>query len=67
VLKPWSYVSSFDYHIASVSGVRFNVENLLPELDKIELREIYKKDFAEEKSASVTPLFGYLTYSYLTG
>lgn len=49
-----SYVSSFDYQSASVNGIRFNVENLLPELDKIELREIYKKDFAEEKSASAT-------------
>ncbi|MFV0455630.1 MAG: hypothetical protein ACK5NQ_11675 [Pseudomonas sp.] len=49
-----SYVSSFDYHSASVSSIRFNVGNLLPELDKIELREIYKKDFAEEKKTSIT-------------
>ncbi|RMT85480.1 hypothetical protein ALP40_01224 [Pseudomonas viridiflava] len=49
-----SNVSSFDYHSASITDIRFNVANLLPELDKIELREIYKKDFAEEKSASVT-------------
>ncbi len=49
-----SNVSSFDYHSASITDIRFNVANLLPELDKIELREIYKKHFAEEKSASVT-------------
>lgn len=49
-----SNVSSFDYHSASITDIRFNVANLLPELDKIELREIYKKDFAEEKSASAT-------------
>ncbi|WP_342633822.1 hypothetical protein [Pseudomonas syringae] len=49
-----SNVSSFDYHSASITDIRFNVANLLPELDKIELREIYKKDFAEQKSASVT-------------
>ena len=45
-----SYVSSFDYQSASVSGIRFNVENLLPELDKIELREIYKKTSPKRKA-----------------
>ena len=49
-----SYVSSFDYQSASISSIKFNVENLLPELDKIELREIYNKDFAEDKRTSVT-------------
>lgn len=37
-----------------MSGIKFNVENFLPELHKIELREIYKKDFIEEKSSSVS-------------
>ncbi len=49
-----SNVSSFDYHSAPVNDIKFNVENLLPELAKIELREIYKKDFSEEKKASVS-------------
>ena len=49
-----SNVSSFDYHSAPVYDIKFNVENLLPELAKIELREIYKKDFSEEKKASAS-------------
>lgn len=47
-----SNVASFDYHSAPVSDIKFNVDNLLPELDKIELREIYRKDFSERKAAS---------------
>jgi hypothetical protein len=47
-------VSSFDYHSAPVKDIKFNVENLLPELDKIELREVYRKDFNERKAASPT-------------
>ncbi|NWD65603.1 AAA family ATPase [Pseudomonas sp. IPO3774] len=49
-----SNVSSFDYHSAPVNDIKFNVENLLPELAKIELREIYKKDFSEDKKASAS-------------
>ncbi|MDP9556762.1 UNVERIFIED_ORG: hypothetical protein J2W65_002399 [Pseudomonas parafulva] len=48
-----SNVASFDYHSAPVSDIKFNVDNLLPELDKIELREIYRKDFSERKAASI--------------
>jgi len=36
-----------------VSGIKFNVENFLPELHKIELREIYKKDFIELAGAQL--------------
>lgn len=49
-----SNVASFDYHSAPVSDIKFNVGNLLPELDKIELREIYRKDFSERKAASTS-------------
>jgi len=49
-----SNVASFDYHSAPVSDIKFNVDNLLPELDKIELREIYRKDFSERKAASTS-------------
>lgn len=49
-----SNVSSFDYHSAPVKDIKFNVANLLPELAKIELREIYRKDFSENKKSSAS-------------
>lgn len=47
-----SNVGAFDYHSAPVKDIIFNTDNLLPELAKIELREIYQKDFSEIKQAS---------------
>lgn len=49
-----SNVASFDYHSAPITDIKFNVDNLLPELDKIELREIHDRDFSERKVASAS-------------
>jgi hypothetical protein len=47
-----SYVGEFDYQSAPVKDVKFNIDNLLPELEKIELREIQNSKFSELKKAS---------------
>ncbi|WP_349571085.1 AAA family ATPase [Azotobacter salinestris] len=47
-----SNVGAFDYHSAPVKDIEFNIDSLLPELAKMELREIYEKDFSELKQAS---------------
>lgn len=47
-----SNIGAFDYHSAPIRDIVFNTDNLLPELAKIELREIYSKDFSEVKQAS---------------
>lgn len=47
-----SYVGEFDYHSAPIKDIKFNVDNLLPELKKIELREIQERKFSELKQAS---------------
>nr|WP_285275622.1 AAA family ATPase [Halopseudomonas bauzanensis] len=51
-----SNVASFDYQSAPVKDIKFNVDNLLPELDKIELREIYDQKFSEHKTASASSI-----------
>jgi hypothetical protein len=48
-----SYVGEFDYQSAPVKDVKFNIDNLLPELEKIELREIQNSKFSEHKKASI--------------
>ncbi|MGV6393654.1 AAA family ATPase [Pseudomonas caspiana] len=48
-----SNIGEFDYHSAPIKDIKFNLDNLLPELEKIELREIQEKSFSEKKQASM--------------
>lgn len=47
-----SNIGEFDYHSAPVKDIKFNIDSLLPELEKIELREIQERNFSEIKRAS---------------
>lgn len=51
-----SNVASFDYQSAPVKDIKFNLESLLPELDKIELREIHDRNFSKHKTASASSI-----------